>query len=595
MSFVDNIQMDASPSGTFFNNTAPIDLDHTLPPPYSSNDSVTNQGAYSPPTLETHNASPPPTNQPDFSLLELELLETCNSSSPYYSSCVLEERFLLLGHATNGLQVVDLKAEQEKPPKTIIWIQARQLKAISTCGILLVLPDRTKKVRCYSMGAILRLCYGVLGLEWCKFGDLIFPLGDESLWFSANPKFNQESRTLLVANAVPSRSALLTLNGVLNKRYMWKKGTMVLQDYCYKFPNSKDALSMHVYSTTGYIFVAVLQRDRILLWQRQRHSSSSSSSQVFSPLKEFWIPAEAQTISFADDRMTLRYIIAVFPHGASLIGIQNSKVTTVPIDNRLEQLYQVACLRQHYEFHGRAGTSNEPHGRTTSAAATTTSNESQPTTTTSNHNSSSGGPSLSIFTRSQFNPSAISAAAATLTSPISPPPTSGSRRPLSFNNPTLQWTSLIQLPFYPERMTSLTVEFSIPPSYDTVMTRTPFEATDPVAVPSATAPQLFLATFGCHSMIIDMNGALFTTQVYSWSEPPESHIAFMQLRPDDWYAVGFAKESVNVMHLVTGQSHRVMNGVPIRFLGQSSYRGGTLTWACANGKTNQVYSLSGSS
>lgn len=529
------------------------------------------------------------TNQPNFSLLELNLFETCNSHTPYYSSCVIEQRFLLLGHCTHGLQVVDLK-DSQAPPKTILWIQARQLKVISSSGILLVLPDRTKKVRCYSLPAILRLCYGVLGLNWTLECDRLFPLGSNpSSWCGSDTdalmESNHDSRLLLVASATHAWTSpsLLTLNGTLNKRYLWKN-KVVLQDYCYKLPNSKDALSMHVYSTTGYVFVAVLQRDRILLWQRQRHSSPSSS-QAFSPLKEFWIPAEAHAVSFADDRLTLRHIIAVFPHGASLIGIQNSKVKTIPIDQKVEQLYQAACFRQHYESCARptTTTTNDSHSIATSFSGSDTNTPSATTTT--------GGPSLSIFTRSYSNPTAISTATA-LASPISPPPAAvAPRRPLSFNSPTLQWTSLIQLPFYPERMASLTVEFSIPPSYDTVMTRTPFEATDPVAVPSANAPQLFLATFGCHSMIIDMNGALFSTQVYSWSEPPEAHIAFMPLQPDDWYAVGFAKESVNVMHMASGKSHRVMNGVPIRFLGQ----GRSLMWACLNGKTNQVYSLSSSS
>ncbi|CAO3596902.1 unnamed protein product [Absidia cylindrospora] len=535
-------------------------------------------------------------NQPNFSLLELTLFETCNSPTPYYSSCIVEGRFLLLGHCTNGIQVLDLKGQQQQQqqqqqPKTIIWIQARQMKTLSSCGLLLVLPDRSKKIRCYSLAAIIRLCYGALGLYWTQDAELAFPLEKISTWNSKEgrlfPTSSRESRFTVINSATTAamdqQPPLLILNGGLTKRYLWHQNRVVLQDYCYKLPNSKDSLSMHVYSTTGYIFVALVQRDRIILWQRQRKQSTVA----FHHLKDFWIPGEAHSISFADDRTTLRHIIAVFSHGASLIGIQNSKVTTVPIDSQLKNSYQAACLRQQYETYRRI-----PNNINNNTDTHFQQQQHQPALVVAGASLSNNIPSvtasttISRFTRSNSNPTSLS-------SPPSPSHTS--RQPLNFHGTSLQWTSLIQLPFYPDRMASLTVEFSIPPSYTTVMTRTPFEATDPVALPSTTAPQLFLATFGCQSMIIDMNGVLFSTQVYTWSEPPELHIAFLPLQSGDWYAVGFAKESVHVMHMASAKSHRVMNGVPIRFLGQSRHDGGTLMWTCVNGKTNQVYSLSSSS
>ncbi|KAI8092936.1 uncharacterized protein BX664DRAFT_384435 [Halteromyces radiatus] len=558
----------------------------TPPPPYTFNSTrqETNQ------STDTQRITP--SNQPDFSLLDLNLFETCKSTTSYYSSCVIEDRFLLLGHSTDGLQVVDLKAlKDQQKPKTIIWIQARQLKLLSSCGLLLVLPDRMKKVRCYSLSAIVRLCYGVLELEWTSHCTTIYPLGNLHTWWqhtssssssssSSTTSTEQLDSTITSSLSTSSSKPLVTLNGSLRKRYMWEN-KVALEDFCYKLPNTKDAISIHLYQTSGYVFVAILQRDRILLWQQQRNQQ-----RPLTLLKEFWIPAEAQTISFADDRVTLRHIVAVFPHGASLISIQNSKVKTVPIDAKLEQLYQAACFRQQYAYHGLLTTTNHQNHPSSSPSSIST------TRFTRSHSTGMGTSSRSDLPFVSTSSSSTSSSSSSSTTTTLASLASSSRRPLSFNAPSLQWTSLIQLPFYPDGLASLTMEFSIPPSYDTVMTRTPFEATDAVAVPSMTAPQLFFATFGCHSMIIDMNGVLFSTQVYSWPDPPDGHIAFLPLRPNDWYAVGFAKESVNVMHMTSATSQRIMAGVTVRYLGQS---GDSLIWSCIDGKSNQVYSLSRSS
>jgi hypothetical protein len=166
---------------------------------------------------------------------------------------------------------------------------------------------------------------------------------------------------------------------------------------------------------------------------------------------------------------------------------------------------------------------------------------------------------------------------------------------------------LIQLPFYPDSLpaTTLTTDYSIPPSYSTVVTSLPSSAPDPVPLPSASAPQLFFATVGKQSYMIDLTGALFSTQVYRWSEVPV-HIEFIQLdhTVNDWCVVGFGSETVEIIHIKTAETvQRVMHGVPVKFLGrwdESIPREGkknkiafkSIFWSCAaNNERIHVYML----
>ncbi|KAI7898296.1 uncharacterized protein BX663DRAFT_525347 [Cokeromyces recurvatus] len=161
--------------------------------------------------------------------------------------------------------------------------------------------------------------------------------------------------------------------------------------------------------------------------------------------------------------------------------------------------------------------------------------------------------------------------------------------PNASDMPAIQWTSLVQLPFYPTLpVTSLTINYSIPPSYTTVMESLPSTSPDPVALPSTSAPQLFFATLSKQSYIIDLSGALFSTQVYRWSETPH-HIEFLQL--NEWCVLGFGSETVEILDFRTAQVvQRVMHGAPVKFLGRGQQD--NIFWSCAamNERTH-VYML----
>ncbi|KAF7728551.1 hypothetical protein EC973_005955 [Apophysomyces ossiformis] len=466
------------------------------------------------------------TEQADLSRLELKLLATERSVGSYECGCVLEDRFLLLGHSVLGIQVLDM----ERPTKTqtIIWARARKMIVIESSRIVLMLAGRSKQIRCYSLDALLRLIYAVLGLDWRKRLVPEYDLPSLDAWRHVASQAGKAPDVEPTAQAPGNENLqgkVVMVAGIAKNHYAF--GNTVLQNYCYKFPESKDALDLRIYHTTAYIFAAVLHRDKIVLWQRKR---DADNLHAFFRLKVFWIPTEPRSIAFADDRVTLRHILAVFSTEATAINLRDSKVQTIPIHAKVEELYQSTWMREQYE-----------------------------------HRLSNPRP------------------------PASPVPTMFPRPSLpSTLSLPIHWTSLIQLPFYPECLpaTSLTTQYSIPPSYNTVVATTPFEAPDPVALPSTAAPQLFFATLGRQSFIIDLNGALFTTQVYHWSDEPD-HIEFVKIR-NDWCAVGFGRDTVDLVHITTAKKQRLMNGVPVRFL---SHWRTALLWSCTANDKSHVYML----
>jgi hypothetical protein len=460
----------------------------------------------------------------------------------------MEDRFLLLGYS-EGIQVLDLNDAHAKP-RTIIWVRARQMMVIESSRAVLILAGRYKQVRCYSLDALLRLVYGILNLDWSQRRDKQFDVPYLPLWQQLASQSGKSPD-----EAQPSTSSLreifgkrkesnvsgnmtgnnVTLTGTIKPFYLCNNVTY--QDYYYKLPDSKDALSMHTYQTSTYIFAAIAHRDKIVLWQKKREHHI----QPFYRLKVFWIPTEAKAVSFADDRLTLRHIIAVFTNEATAIDLRDSKVETVPVDAHLERIYINTWARDQYEH--QLGSPRSPHSPIPLPA-------------------SSAFPTL----------------------------------PASFSVPPIQWTFLDQLPFYPDNLpaTTLTTEFSIPPSYSTVITS--LGPPDPVALPSAAAPQLFFATLGKQSYIIDISGSLFSTQVYRWTEVP-NHLEFIQL-DGDWCVVGFGPETVEIISIKSAQNiQRVMHGVPVKFLGRWDVTHGkkqdykSLIWTCAASDRIHVYML----
>ncbi|KAI7861776.1 hypothetical protein BDF14DRAFT_253714 [Spinellus fusiger] len=391
-------------------------------------------------------------------------------------------------------------------------LRARQITLIPSCQLLLILAGRYKQVRCYSLLAVTRLCYALVGLH--------------------SP----------FTTAIPSVESWQNGTDTTESCYSQQS----LQECYYKFSDSKDAQSIHTYHTSAFVFAAVLHKDKIALWQRHQGTHPG----LFHRLREFWIPAEPRSISFADDRVALKAIVVVFHNEVTAIGLKDSKVKTVPIDQQLETLYETAWRREKYEVDSqRTAVGRHPHPPP--------------------HPHQSQSLSLSLSQSSSLGA-------------VCPP---------------LQWTCMIQLPFYPDQIpaASLTPDFSTPPSYATVVTTAPSEASDPIVLPSAAAPQLFFATFGTQSFMIDLAGTLFSTQCWCWLQEPE-HIEFIQVLPNDWCAVGFCKDSVDMIHLATRQrAQRVMSGA-IRYLGKwksnsSGSREGGLLWSCTSKDRMFVYWL----
>ena len=526
-------------------------------------------------------------SQLELNILASESVHWPTPSPPYESCCIVDERFMLLGHAVRGVEVMDLKQQAVKP-RTILWIRVRQMIINKPCRVILMIAGRNKRVRCYSLDAIRKLCYAIYRMNWQDRHEPEFDLPSISDWrfiASLSGRSSDEAPT----NDIPPQSSIprsapsavpdeLVLAGGLASKQHYLCNNVPLQDYHYKLSESKDVLRMDLYQTSAFIFVSAMQKDKLVVWQHRR--SDQDKPWRLTPMykfKVYWIPAEPRWVSFADDRIALRYLLAVFSTEATAIGLRNSKVHTVPIDKKLTELYQTGWLRAQLDDQQQ----QSPQSRARSHS--TPQSPSMPTTAAinNNNNNSSNVPPSSSYPD------------LTLTTP-----------------PAMQWTSLIQLPFYPSSIAAntLTTDYSNPPSYDTVVTCSPLEAAEPVALSSTTSPQLFFATLGCQSYIIDLSGRLFSTQVYAWTHEPQ-HIEFIQLgqqqqqqqdavNDQDWCVVGFSRESVEILRFRTGEHvHRIMNGVSICFLGRWNSSGKhnrtkALFWSCATPQDmSHVYML----
>ncbi|KAJ8658110.1 hypothetical protein O0I10_006117 [Lichtheimia ornata] len=589
----------------------PSNVDNDLPPRYSQiNLLATNHHARVDSIAASRQQQPPTQHEPahhlasqlELSILASESVHWPTPSPPYESCCIVDERFMLLGHAVRGVEVMDLHQQAVKP-RTILWIRVRQMIVNKPCRVILMIAGRNKRVRCYSLDAIRKLCYAIYRMNWKDRYEPEFDLPSISDWrFIASlsgrssdeapandipPPPSQSSTRRPTPSSSSTTPDELVLAGGLASKQHYLCNNVALQDYHYKLSECKDVLRMDLYQTSAFIFVSAMQKDKLVVWQHRR--SDQDKPWRLTPMykfKVYWIPAEPRWVSFADDRIALRYLLAVFSTEATAIGLRNSKVHTVPVDKKLTELYQTGWLRAQLDDQQQQQQQQQtPQSRARSHS--TPQSPSMPTTAINLNNNANNVPPSSSFPD------------LTLTSP-----------------PAMQWTSLIQLPFYPSSIAAntLTTEYSNPPSYDTVVTCSPLEAAEPVALSSTTSPQLFFATLGRQSYIIDLSGRLFSTQVYAWTHEPQ-HIEFIQLgqqqeqdaansnnqhidTDQDWCVVGFSRESVELLRFRTGERvHRIMNGVSICFLGRwnspaKHNRPKALFWSCATPQDmSHVYML----
>ncbi|KAM3580340.1 hypothetical protein VKS41_007007 [Umbelopsis sp. WA50703] len=523
----------------------PIDYESELPPP--------------PPVPE--HSTLPPTYTPErrqsqaFELALLACKVTDVSQVPaYLSCCVLEHRFLLLG-CVDSLKVIDLK--HPDPPKIIIWTRVRCVRLIESCRTIMMICSRHRQVRCYSLDAILLLCYTVLGLDWTKRQEPNHDVPDFQAWRKAaehSPKrsmsdyaasrtanagmiSSQSNNTLSIDEPEPPlhkpSSALprpptppLTLAGRgMGKMYYQYKG-MIPQDCYFKLSDFKDPLDLDLYLTSTSAFLAVIAKEKVAIWQKNR----TDQTQPWRRIKSFWIPAEPLSLSLADDRITLRYIIAVFRNEATAINLRSSKVQTIRLEQPVIDRYlQLELIQQRL-----------PVG-------------------------------------SQSNP-----------------------EPYHIPRPeSMPWTSLTQLPFYPNTLppNTLTEEYSVPPPYSLVVDEPSDALHDPVVLPSTSAPQLFLATLSRHSLLIDLSGSLFSRTTYTWSEIP-LHIELARVNPQDspeqLLIIGFLSQSIEISDVRTGKLvHTVPMSGQVKYLGR--WDDGPVTkaifWTCNVMDRTYVYML----
>ncbi|RUS14473.1 hypothetical protein BC937DRAFT_93768 [Endogone sp. FLAS-F59071] len=564
------------------------------------------------------------------------LCPAVQGATQYTCGAVLESRFLLLGH-NDGLHVLDLAATSvatataaAMPKRLAVNSRFRKLQVLEGCRVLLALAGRNRHVRCYSLDTILYVVYVVFGLNWETRKGKAYNVPSIKDLKSAEaatgdpPKQNSGSNATLsnVASGPFAKAATAVEAGGTNSAAQTNgAGGLNLDTHYFKIPDTRETIEFDVYTTSAYIYIAVLTKDKITVWQRTKDPGMRG----FTRVKVFWIPIEPVHMCLADDRTSLKHIVAVFSGDATVINLRDSKVKTIALDPAIIALHRESWAQQIQNT-----TQGSSPGATTISGSHNPSPHSSPLSTS--HASPSGQPAPipvpSISSSSSpgythyFNNSAFSSLTSSSSLPIlsgtsqnlrspplnanppfstpsSPPSTTASSNPFQIRPlqlpsrketgpPPITWTSLIQLPFPPDLLPpeSLTQGFTVPPAYATVV-NAPADAHLHAPIPlTSSSPQLFLATLATRSYIIDVTGALYSTSTLQWGMVP-LHVEFVRISAHNVssvYVVGFGKTAVEVLDLRTGRCvQRAVRGVPVEYLGRWDEPGKefkALFWCC---------------
>ncbi|CAG8475448.1 7930_t:CDS:1 [Acaulospora colombiana] len=176
----------------------------------------------------------------------------------------------------------------------------------------------------------------------------------------------------------------------------------------------------------------------------------------------------------------------------------------------------------------------------------------------------------------------------------------------SFIHESPSWQTFEQLPWIPILDPELVSDtFTIPPPYSVIINEDPSKMLNPVPIfesenpdlMNSTGPTLFFATFGSKSMIVDVQGRVFSTIVFEWTFPP-NHVEFLRSAGsrNESFVVGFGKSMVEVRSFSTGRIvENVVRGAEVQFLGRG-LGGKDVIWKCSprkGSKETSFYRLEG--
>lgn len=501
------------------------------------------------------------------------------------------------------------------PKRLAVNSRFRKLQVLEGCRVLLALAGRNRHVRCYSLDTVLYAVYAVFGLNWAMRKDKAYNVPSLKDLKSAEaatgdpPRQNSGSSATMASGPFAKAATVVETGGISGAAQANGANGLNLDTHYFKLPDTKESIEFDVYTTSAYIYIAVLTKDKITVWQRTKDPAMRG----FTRVKVFWIPIEPVHMCLADDRTSLKHIVAVFSGDATIINLRDSKVKTITLDPALIALHRESWAQQ--QIHtatqgsspGATATSGSHSPSPHSSHAPTLSGQSAPIPVPSISSSSSPGyahyfnnsafssallslsPPSSLATSSGYTSQSLLSPPLNANSPFFtpslPPSTTASANPFQIRPlqlpsrketgpPPITWTSLIQLPFPPDLLPpeSLTQDFTVPPAYTTVV-GAPADGNHlhaPIPLTSS-SPQLFLATLATRSYIIDIAGALYSTSTLQWGMVP-LHVEFVRISAHNVssvYVVGFGKSAVEVLDLRTGRCvQRAVRGVPVEYLGR---------------------------
>jgi hypothetical protein len=202
-------------------------------------------------------------------------------------------QYLLLG-TDKGLLVADLNLAQEQ--QTFLFcvrgVRFRQLSVLEDYGVMLARCGKNDHVRQYRLSSIRKLIRMVLNGERADVPETgLFHRNTQGVDGSANP----------------------------------------LQDFI-KIPMTKDSTSFIIERTAGSIFMVVLVKNDMTLFEWAKDPYLR-----FMKVKGFWLPEQPKFISLFHDGYFVRDILVNYAGEANLVNAEDSKVTELQVASVFRQ------------------------------------------------------------------------------------------------------------------------------------------------------------------------------------------------------------------------------------------------------------------
>ncbi|KAJ3194592.1 hypothetical protein HK101_002349 [Irineochytrium annulatum] len=228
---------------------------------------------------------------------------------PVTAGDLLDGRYVLIG-ADRGLFFYDLMKPMMEPIPLLRNTPFKQIEIVADYGVMIALSGKHNHIRQYKLASIRKLILYLMGvapaakLARTNLNGPIENSGEDS------PSIPDDDMYKGLHDTVEDEAVLVA---------KWSS------DYI-KIPNTKDSRSFLVQRTETSIFMGVLFKQDVILfeWAREPYLK-------FMKLKAFWLPEQPKFMNLLHDGLVIREVYMAYAREANLVNVDDSKVREVDV------------------------------------------------------------------------------------------------------------------------------------------------------------------------------------------------------------------------------------------------------------------------